>query len=426
MPYAVKVARTVWTGGKLGDNFKGLPIRIWNSQSTGGRSALDYLVKIEGMPFQNAVKELVGDIRDIGNIGNIGDIGNIGNTKETQPNLKNATNKTANKTAKTTAQKATTETAEITDRQVRLPPPAPNNDKAIEYLASRGLSKNVAKKAIASGIMYQSINNTCVFIGKDGDKPKYAFERSIDLDRDVVNNTINSSDSYNSNSSNSNHNSNIHNINNTTIKKDVFGSDKRYNFCIPAKDRSSKNLAVFESPIDALAHYELCRLQEKDWDGYRLSLGGVGDTALKSFIERNPNITDIQLCLDADDVGTKACTKITKELIENKMGKGKNISVQKPKKGKDYTEYLQILKSEILTMQSMQTQTQIQTKTKTQTQNNPELHKPQTNPELHKPQDNNIKSKQTPAKTSAKLIEPMQPIQHTKPSQIKKPKSMER
>ncbi|MEY9980596.1 hypothetical protein ABH968_005594, partial [Lysinibacillus sp. RC79] len=25
-PYAVKVARTVWTGGKAGDNFKGLPI----------------------------------------------------------------------------------------------------------------------------------------------------------------------------------------------------------------------------------------------------------------------------------------------------------------------------------------------------------------------------------------------------------------
>lgn len=27
-PYAVKVARTVWTGGKLGDGFKELPIGI--------------------------------------------------------------------------------------------------------------------------------------------------------------------------------------------------------------------------------------------------------------------------------------------------------------------------------------------------------------------------------------------------------------
>ena len=27
-PCAVKAARTVWTGGKSGDNFKGLPIRI--------------------------------------------------------------------------------------------------------------------------------------------------------------------------------------------------------------------------------------------------------------------------------------------------------------------------------------------------------------------------------------------------------------
>ena len=27
-PYAVKVACTVWSGGKAGDNFKGLPITI--------------------------------------------------------------------------------------------------------------------------------------------------------------------------------------------------------------------------------------------------------------------------------------------------------------------------------------------------------------------------------------------------------------
>jgi len=28
-PCAVKVARTVWSGGKSGDYFKGLPIAIW-------------------------------------------------------------------------------------------------------------------------------------------------------------------------------------------------------------------------------------------------------------------------------------------------------------------------------------------------------------------------------------------------------------
>jgi hypothetical protein len=28
-PCAVKAARTVWCGGKLGDYFKGLPIAIW-------------------------------------------------------------------------------------------------------------------------------------------------------------------------------------------------------------------------------------------------------------------------------------------------------------------------------------------------------------------------------------------------------------
>ena len=32
-PCAVKVACTVWSGGKSGDNFKGLPITIWRQIS---------------------------------------------------------------------------------------------------------------------------------------------------------------------------------------------------------------------------------------------------------------------------------------------------------------------------------------------------------------------------------------------------------
>ncbi len=33
-PYDLKGSRTVWSGGKSGDNFKGLPIAIW-SKVTG-------------------------------------------------------------------------------------------------------------------------------------------------------------------------------------------------------------------------------------------------------------------------------------------------------------------------------------------------------------------------------------------------------
>ena len=110
----------------------------------------------------------------------------------------------------------------------------------------------------------------------------------------------------------------------------------------------------------------------------------VSSTALKGFIERNPNIIDIQLCLDADDTGINACTKISKELIENKMGKGKNISVQKPKKGKDYAEYLQILKSEIYQNYKNHINHKINESTN-------EPHKPpdklQNKNELHKPEN---------------------------------------
>ena len=39
----------------------------WFSRGIGGRSALDYLIKVEGMPFTDAVKELAGENAGRGN-----------------------------------------------------------------------------------------------------------------------------------------------------------------------------------------------------------------------------------------------------------------------------------------------------------------------------------------------------------------------
>ena len=238
------------------------------------RAALDYLTKIEELDFEHAVKMLAG--------------GNLF-VKFHQP--------------------VSFDKQEIQKKEIRLPPKAQNNNKAVKYLESRGLSGHTAKRAIASGILYESVNGSCVFVGQES---RYAHERGIGND----------------------------------MKKDAQGSDKRYGFCIPANDRGSKVLAVFESPIDALAHYEICRLDGNKWDGYRLSLGGVSSNALDHFIERNPDIRVIQLCLDNDSAGVEASTKITKQMIKNKTAKGRTITINPPPKGKDYLDYLAILKSE--------------------------------------------------------------------------------
>ena len=253
----------------------------WNSKGEGGHSALDFLIKIERMDFKDAVVRLGGD--------------NI-YTKSTQIRHHKETSK-----------------QDHDEKKIIMPIAAPNNNNAIKYLENRGLSEHTIKRAIASGLLYESNNKTCVFVGKDGNEPKYAYERGIDEE----------------------------------IKKDAPGSDKKFGFCIPAKDRNSKVMAVFESPLDALAHYEICKLNGSQWDGYRLSLGGVAGAALNSFIEKNPDIKVIQLCLDNDKTGNEVSTRITKEMIQNKTAKGRTITSSPPPKGKDYLEFLQTVKKEV-------------------------------------------------------------------------------
>ena len=256
----------------------------FNKMDEGGVSALDYLIRIKNMEFRQAVEELAG--------------GNLftRRTKNEQINLIHKT---------------------LEDKKIILPERAPNNDNAIKYLASRGLSEHTAKRAIASGLLYESTKNTCVFVGENA---KYAYERGINND----------------------------------IKRDALGSDKRFGFCIPANDRTSKVLAVFESPLDALAHYEICKLDDNKWDGYRLSLGGVGSTALDYFIEKNPDIKVIQLCFDNDKTGNDAATRITKQMIANKTAKGRTITSSFPPRGKDYLDFLKEIKNDQKTLRQPQ------------------------------------------------------------------------
>lgn len=42
-----------------------------------------------------------------------------------------------------------------------------------------------------------------------------------------------------------------------SLRKDVYGSDKEYSFCFPPENPGSRNVAVFEAPIDALSHATL-------------------------------------------------------------------------------------------------------------------------------------------------------------------------
>ena len=201
------------------------------------------------------------------------------------------------------------------DKVFSLPKPNRTNEGVLSYLESRGISRKTTEKLIKMKLLYQSEKQTCVFVGYDKNMLKYAFERSIKSD----------------------------------LKKDVYGSDKEHSFVIPAKEPQNTTAAIFESPIDAISHAEIHRIDNKDkFTGYRLSLGGTSDKALKSFLEKNADITTLHLCLDNDEAGKTATERIIKELLSNEKYNHINIIRSPPPFGKDYSETLQVIKQKQL------------------------------------------------------------------------------
>ena len=69
----------------------------------------------------------------------------------------------------------------------------------------------------------------------------------------------------------------------------------------------------------------------------------ISSLALISFLERNPNITNIQLCLDNDKAGKEATSRIIKELLSDKRFSHMKITVAPPPIGKDYADTLKAI-----------------------------------------------------------------------------------
>ena len=89
------------------------------------------------------------------------------------------------------------------------------------------------------------------------------------------------------------------------------GSDKAFNFSYRG---AGERLFVFEAPIDLLSF--LC-LFKKGWQKQSyLSLGGVGEKALLRFLSDRPDIQTVYLCLDSDEAGNDACSRLVKLMPE--------------------------------------------------------------------------------------------------------------
>ena len=115
----------------------------WKSRDIGGKSALKYLIYVEGVPFVEAVQLLC----------------------EESPMYIPVQH----------------EAVERERPQFKLPRKAPTNDRVTRYLLGRGISLPTIRYCIERKILYESAEyHNCVFLGKDPQGvPKYAALRGI-------------------------------------------------------------------------------------------------------------------------------------------------------------------------------------------------------------------------------------------------------
>ena len=118
----------------------------WHSQGIGGKTALDYLIKVRGMDFVGAVEALCG----------------MGSGME--PNAA-----------------AERITPERQPREFSLPEPNRYGTAMVSYLQGRGVDADIISRCIGLGILYEGRRyHNCVFIGRDREgKARYACIRGI-------------------------------------------------------------------------------------------------------------------------------------------------------------------------------------------------------------------------------------------------------
>ena len=167
-----------------------------------------------------------------------------------------------------------------------------NREKMLRQKLSKEERRTRSHRLIVRGAVFESIvpeaknmtdeeaaHHNAVFVGRDEDGvPRYAHQRGTA----------------------------------GNFRLDVKGSDKAFNFCYRGE---GERLFVFEAPIDLLSF--LC-LFKKDWQKQSyLALGGVGDKALMCFLSDRPNIKTVYLCLDSDQAGNDACSRLVELMPED-------------------------------------------------------------------------------------------------------------
>ena len=241
----------------------------WQSMGIGGKSALDFLIKVDNYTFLDAATIIAENI------------------KVKEPEYIPYSEKER-------------------DKKIQIPQRAKTDQNAINYLLSRGISFNVIKHCIDHYLLYENeytspstnkVYQNVAFIGwdKKTNKPRHIALRGINQD----------------------------------FIGDATGSDKRYSFCIESNNPDCDTVHVNEAPIDVLSQATLFELDNKEFNHeHILSLTGIyaprNDTtkikiplALEQFLKEHTKVKNIVFHLDLDKVGRRATKLIIKNMKSN-------------------------------------------------------------------------------------------------------------
>lgn len=252
---------------------------LWHrfSANIGGKSAIDYLIKVEGYSLPQAVNRVLNRV-------NISPPRYIKQEQKTK------------------------------EKQIIIPKKSSNNEQVIEYLLNRGIDESIINYCIINNLIYQEDStNNVVFLGYDNKgNIKYAGLRSTDNERfmkdakgsskefsfRIVNNKINTIHLFESS---------IDLLSYATLLK-----EKGYNW-------KNNNMIALSGVYQT----------QKEISQSKLPI------AIESFLKNNSNIEEIILHFDNDNAGRNA-TKAFLFLLGDKY---KVRDIPAPV-GKDINDYL--------------------------------------------------------------------------------------
>ncbi len=157
-----------------------------------------------------------------------------------------------------------------------LPPRNDRMSRVFSYLLlTRGIDKDVLFEFVRRKMIYESANyHNAVFVGYDSSgKPRHAHKRGT--------------------------------VTSNPYKGNVAGSQPEYSFHF---NGTSNKIFLFEAPIDMLSYISM---RKENWKSHSYAAScSVSDRVLFQCLKDNPNIKNVCLCFDNDEVGQKANKRI--------------------------------------------------------------------------------------------------------------------